>query len=173
MVLYVSYHFEPVVVSFDQGISFPNAKMPEVVMHLPENTFYQGFRDNCSFVFLAILPVYVVQQTIIIPIRIPFLKPTPRIFHQFGNPDAMLVRLLQTFLLVMSTSHRGQQSSPTSTFVTFRETSSSFRELSFLSLVVKGSWDKQSAASFFYSCDQVCVSLEYSYHEAPRTTCPV
>ena len=76
------YHFGPVVVSFDQDISFPNAKMTKVIMHLLEDSFYQDFSDNHAFVFFAVLPVYVVQQTtIIIPIRIPFMKPTHRILY--------------------------------------------------------------------------------------------
>ena len=60
MGLYVLYHFRPVVVSFDQGISFLNAKMTEVFMHLLEDGFYEGFRDNCGFIFLAVFPVYVI-----------------------------------------------------------------------------------------------------------------
>ena len=56
--------------------------MTKVIMHLLEDSFYQDFSDNHAFVFFAVLPVYVVQQTtIIIPIRIPFMKPTPRILY--------------------------------------------------------------------------------------------
>ena len=60
MALYVFYHFGPIVVLFDQGISFPDAKMPNVVMHLLEDGFYKGFRDDHGFILLAVLPVYVV-----------------------------------------------------------------------------------------------------------------
>ena len=149
MTLYVFYHFGSIVISFDQRISLPNAKMPKVVMHLLEDSFNWGFRDDHGFVFLAILPVYVVQQTIIIiPLRIPFMKPTSRIFHLFAVLMQYLSDCCKAFVLVLSTSHRGQQSSPTSTFVTSRETSLSFRGLSFLFLVTKGSWDKQLAALF-------------------------
>ena len=60
MGLNVLYHFRPVVVSFDQGISFPDAEMTEVFMHLLEDGFYKGFRDDHGFIFLVIFPVYVV-----------------------------------------------------------------------------------------------------------------
>ena len=50
---------------------------------------------------------------------------------------------------VNSSSHNVQQSSPTSTWFSFIETSSSFRGLLFLFLAAKGSWDKQLAALFF------------------------
>ena len=53
-------------------------------------------------------------------------------------------------MLVNSTSHNGQQSSPTSTLVSFRETSSSFRGLVFLLLVAKGSQDKQLTTLFLW-----------------------
>ena len=60
MGLYVFYHFRPVMVSFDQGISFPDAKMAKVFIHLLEESFYKGFRDDCGLILLAIFPVYVV-----------------------------------------------------------------------------------------------------------------
>ena len=95
MALYVFYHFGPVVVSLDQGISFLNSKMTKVVMHLLKDGIYQGFKNNHGFILLAIFPIYVVQQPcVIIPIRVPLTKPTPRIFQHFGNPDAMLIGLL-------------------------------------------------------------------------------
>ena len=65
---------------------------------LTQDSLNKGLWDDSGFVFLAILSVYVVQQTcVIIPICIPFMEPTPRIFHQFGNTDAMFIRLLQSF----------------------------------------------------------------------------
>ena len=54
----------------------------------------------------------------------------------------------KAFVSVNSTSQNGQQSSPTSTLVSFMETLSSFRGLLFLFLVAKGSRDKQSAGFF-------------------------
>ena len=60
MVLYVFYHIGPVVVSLDQGKSLPDSEITKVVMHLLEDGFYQGFRDDCVFIFLAIFPIYVV-----------------------------------------------------------------------------------------------------------------
>ena len=67
-------------------------------MHLLKDTFDKGLWDDSGFVSLAILPIYVVQQTwVIIPIWIPFMEPTPRIFHQFGNSDAIFIQLLQSF----------------------------------------------------------------------------
>ena len=66
-------------------------------MHLLEDSFDKGPWDDSGFMCLAIFPVYVVQQNCaIIHIRIPFMEPTPRIFHQFGNSDAMFIRLLQS-----------------------------------------------------------------------------
>ena len=98
MGLNVLYHLRPVVVSFDYGLGFPSTKMAKMIMHLLENSFDKGLWDDSGFIFLAILSVYVVQQTcVIIPIWIPFMQPTPRIFHQFGNSDAMFIRLLQSF----------------------------------------------------------------------------
>ena len=74
MGLYVFYHFRPVIVSSNQGISFPDAKMTKVFMHLLADGFYKGFRDDHGFIFLAIFPIYVVQQTcVIIHIRSPFM----------------------------------------------------------------------------------------------------
>ena len=67
--LNVLYHFRPVVISFDQGICFPYTEMAKMVMHLLEDSFDKGLWDDSGFIFLAIFPVYVVQQTcIIIPI---------------------------------------------------------------------------------------------------------
>ena len=60
MALYVFYHSGPVVVSLDQGISFPNSEVTKVVMHLLQDGFYQDFRDDSSFIFLAIFPIYVI-----------------------------------------------------------------------------------------------------------------
>ena len=42
------YHFGPVVVSLDQGISSPDHDMTEVVVHLLEDGFYQGFGMNMA-----------------------------------------------------------------------------------------------------------------------------
>ena len=98
MDLNVFYHFGPIVESSDQGIGFPYTKMAKMVMHLLEDSFDKGLQDNSGFIFLAVFPVYVVQQTcVIIPIGIPFTEPTLRIFHQFGNSNAMLIILLQNF----------------------------------------------------------------------------
>ena len=66
MCLNAFYHFRPVVVSFDQGIGFPYAKIAKMVMHLLEDGFDKGLHDNSGFIFLAIFPVYVVQQTCVI-----------------------------------------------------------------------------------------------------------
>ena len=60
MALYEFYHFWPVVVSLDQGISFPDAEMTELVIHLLEDSLYQGLRDDCGFILLAVFLVYVV-----------------------------------------------------------------------------------------------------------------
>ena len=95
MGLNVFYHFRPVVVSFDPGIGFSYTKM---AVHLLEDSFDKGLWDDSGFIFLATFPVNVVQQTfVVIPISNPFMEPTPRIFHQFGNSDAMFIRLLQSF----------------------------------------------------------------------------
>ena len=63
MGLNVFYHLRPVVVSFDQGIGFPYTKM---VMHLLDNSFDKGLLDDSGLLFLAIFPVYVVQQICVI-----------------------------------------------------------------------------------------------------------
>ena len=60
MGLYVFYHFRPVIVSFDQGISFPDAKMTEVFMHLLDDGFIRVLGDGHGLIPLAIFPVYVV-----------------------------------------------------------------------------------------------------------------
>ena len=62
----------------------------------------------------------------------------------------------KAFVSVNSTSHNGQQSSPTSAWVSFMETSSSFRGLLFLFLVAK----INSQLHCFYG--QVCAPPEYS-----------
>ena len=55
--------------------------MAKTVMHPLEDSFDKGLWDDSGFVFLAILPVDVVQQTCVI---IPIYKP-------------MFIRLLQSF----------------------------------------------------------------------------
>ena len=71
------------------------------------------------------------------------------------------------FVLVNSASHNGQQSSPTSTWVSFMETSSSFRGC------YSSSWLQRidSWLPCFYG--QVCVPPEYSCLGALGTICPV
>ena len=94
-----------------------------------------------------------------------------------GHGDVSLTTLMQclsdcckSFVSVNATSHNGQQSLPTSTWVSFMETSSSFNGLLFLFLAAKGSQDKQLSAP---SYDQVYVSLECFCLEALGTICPV
>ena len=69
MGLNVFCHFQPVVMSFDQGIGFPYTKGAKMVMHLLEYSFDKGLQDDSGLIFPAIIPVYVVQQPcVIIPI---------------------------------------------------------------------------------------------------------
>ena len=74
------------------------------------------------------------------------------------------------FVSVNSTSHNGQQSFPTSTWVSFMETSSSFCGLLFLFLAAKGSWiNSQLPCSY----EQVYAPPEYFCLKALGTICPV
>ena len=60
MGLNLFYHFGPVVVSFDQEISFPYTKMAKMVMHLLGDGFDKGLGDDSGLICFSIFPVYVI-----------------------------------------------------------------------------------------------------------------
>ena len=147
MGLNVCYHFGPVVVSFDQGMVFSIPKWPK---WLSISWRIVLIRDLRMTVALHSLPFSLVMWNNRPLSSYPYESLSWNLLLGSSINLAILMQFLsdccKAFLSVNSASHNGQQSSPTLTWFSFMETSSSFRGLLFLFLITKGSQDKQLAA---------------------------
>ena len=173
MGLNVFYHFGPVVIPFDQGIGFPNTKM------VLGKWLCISWRMFLIRVFGMTVALYSLPFSQFMwynkPVSsYPYESLSQNLLLGSSINVAILMQCLsdccKAFVLVNSTSHIGEQSSLTSTLVSFIEMSLS------LGGCYSSSW-LQSVAGInsqlpcFY--DQVCAPPEYSCLEALWTICQV